>query len=101
MFAIYILLIVLPDENLQKIFLYISHYVQGITIFLLLLNIWVFTNTVILWMSEVDLSNVFKNNMEQILNDLTKWEFAETIPNIIYLYLVYFFLADMRQFYML
>lgn len=48
--AIYVLLIVLPDENLQKIFLLFSHYIQGITVALLLLNLGVFFYTIYVWM---------------------------------------------------
>lgn len=72
--AIYCLLIVLPDENLQKIFLWFSHYVQGTLIALLLLNIGIMSQTILIWMSEIDFSNVFKNDYEITARMLASWE---------------------------
>ena len=72
--AIYCLLIVLPDENLQKIFLWFSHYIQGVLIALLLLNIGIMSQTILIWMSEIDFSNVFKNDYEITARMLTSWE---------------------------
>jgi hypothetical protein len=99
--AVYILLAVLPEENLQKIFLWFSHYVQGVLIALLFLNLGIFIETIIIWMSEMDFSNVFKNDYELAAQGLTTWELFQTLPTIIYLFLAYFFLVDIRQFYVL
>lgn len=97
--AIYILLIVLPDENLQKIFLWVSHYIQGVTVALLLLNIGLFMDTILIWMEEIDLSNVFKTDIELIARNMANFELFQTLPTIGYLFMVYFFLVDIRQFY--
>jgi len=52
-------------------------------------------------MSEVDFSNVFKNDYEKNARGLATWELFQTLPTIIYLFLAYFFLVDIRQFYVL
>ena len=99
--AVYILLIVLPDETLQKIFLWGSHYVQGITIALLFLNIGIFIETIYLWLESIDFSNVFKSELEDTARVMAWFEFFQTLPNIGYLFLVYFFIVMMREFYRL
>ena len=98
--AIYVLLIVLPDENLQKIFLWASHYIQGLVIALLFLNTGMFFETILIWMEDVDLSNVFKTESENIVRNMANLELFSTLPNIAYLFLVYFFIVDIREFYM-
>lgn len=97
--GIYVLLIVLPNENLQKIFLWASHYVQGVTIALLFLNIAIFMETMLIWIQEIDLSNVFKNEYELTERKMANFEIFQTLPTIGYLFLVYFFIVDIREFY--
>ena len=99
--AVYVLLVVLPDENLQKIFLWLSHYVVGFLIALLFLNLGIMFETIYIWMSEVDFSNVFKNDYEVTAKNLSYWELFQTMPTIIFLFMAYFFLVDIRQFYVL
>ena len=65
---------VLPDETLQKIFLYISHYVQGTTIFFMFINVVMWMETVGIWMSELDFGNAIENNYELIAKNLSYWE---------------------------
>lgn len=74
---------------------------QGILIALLFLNLGIVFETVLIWMSEVDFSNVFKNDYEKIARELSNWELFQTFPTITYLFLAYFFLVDIRQFYVL
>lgn len=73
--GIYILLVILPEENLQKIFLYFSHYVQGATIFMLFLNLAIMLETLIVWVEKLDFSNVFQNDYEMTLRGLSGFEF--------------------------
>lgn len=97
--SVYILLIPLPEETVQKILLYFSHYAQGITIFLLLINMGIFLDTMIIWVEKLDFSNVFQNKYESTLRGLSGFEMFFTISNIWYLFLVYFFLVDLREFF--
>lgn len=97
--SIYILLIPLPTETVQTILLYFSHYAQGITIFLLLINMGIFLDSMIIWVEKLDFSNVFQNKYESTLRGLSGFEMFLTIPNIWYLFLVYFFLVDLREFF--
>ena len=53
------------------------------------------------WMENIDLSNVFKNEIEDTARNLAYFEFFQTLPTIGYLFLVYFFIVDIRQFYKL
>lgn len=47
---------------------------QGILIALLFLNLGIVFETILIWMSEVDFSNVFKNDYEKIARELSNWE---------------------------
>lgn len=97
--GVYTLLTVLPEENLQKVFLWLSHYVQGFLMALLFLNLGIFVQTILIWIEEVDFSNVFKNDYEKVTRGMVTWELFQTLPTIIYLFLAYWFLVDIRQFY--
>ena len=59
-----------------------------------------FFETIIIWMEDVDLSNVFKTEDENIVRRMANLELFSTLPNIAYLFLVYFFIVDIREFYM-
>lgn len=63
--AIYTLLMILPDENLQKVFLLASHYLQGITLVLFFLNMGIVYETVMAWIENVDFSSVFTTDYEK------------------------------------
>jgi hypothetical protein len=52
-------------------------------------------------MEEVDFSNVFKNDYEKVARTLANWELFQTLPTIIYLFMAYFFIVDIREFYVL
>lgn len=68
---------------------------------LLFLNLGIFVQTILIWIEEVDFSNVFKNDYEKVTRGMVTWELFQTLPTIIYLFLAYWFLADIRQFYVL
>ena len=69
---------------------------MGITMSIILLNSTLFIETIIFWIQETDLSNVYKNESESTAFVLSTFEFYYTIPTIFYLFLVYFFLVDIR-----
>jgi len=68
---------------------------------LLFLNLGIFVQTILIWIEEVDFSNVFKNDYEKVTRGMVTWELFQTLPTIIYLFLAYWFLVDIRQFYVL
>jgi hypothetical protein len=80
---------------MQKIFLYISHYVQGLTLVLFLLNSLVFIDTMYYWIIEVEFDNHRNYKAENTL-DLASWEVIQTIPMAFYLGLCYLFMVDAR-----
>lgn len=83
---------------MQKIFLYWSHYVQGLTLVLFLLNSFVFLETLFFWISEVEFDN-HRNEKAENMFDLSSWEMIQTVPMIFYLVLCYVFLVDARGHY--
>lgn len=66
---------------------------------MLFLNMAIMLETLIVWVEKLDFSNVFQNDYEMTLRGLSGFEFWQTIPNIWYLFLVYFFLIDIREYY--
>ena len=91
-------MVVVASETMQKIFLYLSHYVQGLTLVLFFLNSFVFIDTMFYWISEVEFDNHRNEKAENSL-DLASWEVIQTIPMAFYLALCYLFLVDARAHY--
>ena len=55
--GIYVIILVVGSEVMQKLFLYWVHYVQGMTLVLLFLNSIVFIETLYFWADEVEFDN--------------------------------------------
>jgi len=96
--GIYVIIVVVASETMQKIFLYLSHYVQGFTLVLFLLNSIVFIETMYYWISEVEFDN-HRNEKAENMFDLASWEIIQTIPMAFYLGLCYLFLVESRAHY--
>lgn len=83
---------------MQKIFLFISHYVQGLTLVLFILNAYVFLETIYYWVQEVEFDN-HRNEKAENSFDLASWEMIQTVPMTFYLGLCYLFMVDARAHY--
>lgn len=71
--GIYVIIILVGSETMQKIFLYISHYVQGMTLVLIILNFIMFVQTIFYWADEVEFDN-HRNEKAENAMDLASWE---------------------------
>lgn len=58
---------------MQKIFLYAVHYMQGMTLALILLNAGLLIQTIYYWCEEVEFDN-HRNKAGENAHDLASWE---------------------------
>lgn len=55
--GIYVIILVVGSEVMQKLFLYWVHYVQGMTLVFIFLNAILFVETLYYWADEVEFDN--------------------------------------------
>lgn len=96
--GIYVIIVIVASETMQKIFLIWSHYIQGMTLVLFLLNVFVFWETIYFWVQEVEFDE-HRNEYANHTLDLASWEMIQTVPLSFYLGLCYLFLVDARAHY--
>lgn len=96
--GIYVIIVIVASEQMQKIFLIWSHYILGLTLVLFLLNVFVFWETIYFWVLEVEFDE-HRNERANHTFDLASWEMIQTMPLAFYLGLCYLFLSDARAHY--
>ena len=96
--GIYVIIVIVASEQMQKIFLIWSHYILGLTLVLFLLNVFVFWETIYFWVLEVEFDE-HRNQRANHTFDLASWEMIQTMPLAFYLGLCYLFLSDARAHY--
>lgn len=96
--GIYIMILILGSETIQKIFLYLIHYIQGFTLMALLMNCGLFLQTMFFWVRSIE----FDKNRSQFAEnamDLASWELIQTVPTIVYLLIIYLYMVDIKAYY--